>query len=407
EYIFEIRDILKGSIAIDIKYLRDLMQQYAEKFKFEDANSVKEKLQILEKFQNRSTVVSSTITDVDVFSIDLVEKAAFVNYLKVIAGAIVQTYTTEIRKALDESKEELLQYAIVDIRQKIFSNARELLVPFQPEFELENVKFKVPERGDKKKLLDLSLRNAKYFRLEKEKQHILAKPKDNTKRILETLKRDLQLKELPVQIECFDNSNLQGSNPVAACVVFKNGKPAKKEYRHYHVKTVEGPNDFASMEEIVYRRYKRLLEEDKSLPQLIIIDGGKGQLGMALNALEKLSLRGKIAIIGIAKKLEEIFFPGDSVPLYLDKTSESLKVIQFARDEAHRFGITFHRQLRSKNFIKSELEEIPGIGEKTIQTLLKRFKSVENLKNQAYQTVANEIGDSKAVKIFDFYKLKH
>lgn len=407
EYIFEIRDILKGNISIVIKYLRDLMQQYAEKFKFEDANSVKEKLEILEKFQNRSTVVSSTITDVDVFSIDMVEKAAFVNYLKVINGAIVQTYTTEIRKALDESKEELLQYAIVDIRQKIFSNARELLVPFQPEFELENVKFKVPERGDKKKLLDLSLRNAKYFRLEKEKQHILAKPIDNTKRILETLKRDLQLKELPVQIECFDNSNLQGSNPVAACVVFKNGKPAKKEYRHYHVKTVEGPNDFASMEEIVYRRYKRLLEEDKSLPQLIIVDGGKGQLGMALNALEKLSLRGKIAIIGIAKKLEEIFFPGDSVPLYLDKTSESLKVIQFARDEAHRFGITFHRQLRSKNFIKSELEEIPGIGEKTIQTLLKRFKSVENLKNQAYQTVANEIGDSKAVKIFDFYKLKH
>ncbi len=407
EYIVEIRDILKGNISIVIKYLRDLMQRYAEEFKFEEANSIKEKLQILEKFQNRSTVVSSTITDVDVFTIDMVEKAAFVNYLKVINGAIVQTYTTEIRKALDESEEELLQYAIVDIRQKIFSNARELLVPFQLEFELENVKFKVPERGDKKKLLDLSLRNAKYFRLEKEKQHILAKPKDNTKRILETLKKDLQLKELPVQIECFDNSNLQGSNPVAACVVFKNGKPAKKDYRHYHVKTVEGPNDFASMEEIVYRRYKRLLEEEKSLPQLIIIDGGKGQLGMALNALEKLSLRGKIAIIGIAKKLEEIFFPGDSVPLYLDKTSESLKVIQFARDEAHRFGITFHRQLRSKNFIKSELEEIPGIGEKTIQALLKRFKSVENLKNQAYQAVADEIGDSKAVKIFDFYKLKH
>lgn len=405
KYIDEIRDILKGNIAVVIKYLRDLMHRYAENFQFEEANQVKEKLQILEKFQNRSTVVSSTITDVDVFTIDVVEKAAFINYLKVINGAIVQTYTTEIKKALDETKEELLEYAIVDIRQKIFSNAKELLVPFQPEFELENVNFKVPVRGDKKKLLDLSLRNAKYFRLEKEKQHALTKPKDNTKRILETIKRDLQLKELPVHIECFDNSNLQGTNPVAACVVFKNGKPAKKEYRHYHVKTVEGPNDFASMEEIVYRRYKRLLEEEKSLPQLMIIDGGKGQLGMALSALEQLNLRGKIAIIGIAKKLEEIFFPGDSVPLYLDKNSESLKVIQFARDEAHRFGITFHRQLRSKNFIKSELEEIPGIGEKTIQALLKRFKSVENLKKQAYSTVAGEIGNSKAVKIFDYYQL--
>ncbi len=406
KYIEEIRDILKGNISGVIKYLREMMHRYAEDFQFEEANQVKEKLQILEKFQNRSTVVSSTITDVDVFTIDVVEKAAFVNYLKVINGAIVQTYTTEIKKALDEDREELLRYAIVDIRQKIFSNARELIVPFDPGFELENVRFKVPERGDKKKLLDLSLRNAKYFRLEKEKQQALSKPKDSSRRILETLKKDLQLKELPSHIECFDNSNLQGTHPVAACVVFKNGKPAKKDYRHFHVKTVEGPDDFASMQEIVFRRYKRLLDEKQSLPQLIIIDGGKGQLGMALNALEDLGLRGKIAIIGIAKKLEEIFFPGDSVPLYLDKSSESLKLIQFARDEAHRFGITFHRKLRSKSFIKSELEEIPGIGEKTIQALLRRFKSLENLKKQAYHTVAEEIGDSKAVKIFDFYKLK-
>ncbi|WP_299578483.1 excinuclease ABC subunit UvrC [uncultured Sunxiuqinia sp.] len=405
EYIAEIRNILKGNISVVINYLRELMHRYSENFQFEEANSVKEKLQILEKFQNRSTVVSATITDVDVFSIDVVEKAAFVNYLKVINGAIVQTYTTEIKKALDETKEELLEYAIVDIRQKIFSNAKELIVPFEPEFELDKVTFKVPVRGDKKKLLDLSLRNAKYFRLEKEKQQTLAKPKDGSRRILETLQRDLQLKELPSHIECFDNSNLQGTNPVAACVVFKNGKPAKKEYRHYHVKTVEGPNDFASMEEIVYRRYKRLLDEGKTLPQLIIIDGGKGQLGMALNALGVLKLRGKIAIIGIAKKLEEIFFPGDPVPLYLDKSSESLKLIQFARDEAHRFGITFHRKLRSKNFIHSELEKIPGVGEKTIQALLKRFKSVENLKKQPYRLVADEIGDSKAVKVFDFYKL--
>ena len=407
QYIDEIRDILKGNISGVIKYLRDLMHRYADDFQFEEANQIKEKLLILEKFQNRSTVVSSTITDVDVFGIDVVEKSAFVNYLKVINGAIVQTYTTEIKKALDESKEELLQYALVDIRQKIFSNAKELLVSCQPGIELDDVKFKIPVRGDKKKLLDLSERNAKYFRLEKEKQQILAKPIQHTSRILETLKKDLQLKELPTRIECFDNSNLQGSNPVAACVVFKNVRPAKKEYRHYHVKTVEGANDFASMEEIVFRRYKRQLEEKQELPQLIIIDGGKGQLGMALNALEKLDLRGKIAIVGIAKKLEEIFFPGDSVPLYLDKNSESLKVIQQARDEAHRFGITFHRKLRSKNFIKSELEEIPGIGEKTIQALLRQFKSLENLKNQPYDTVAKEIGDSKALKIFEYFKLKN
>lgn len=404
--IEQIRDILKGNITGVIKYLRDLMKKYADEYKFEQAAQIKEKVEILEKFRSKSTVVSTTITNVDVFGIDVVERSAFVNYLKVINGAIVQMYTTEVKKALDETPEELLAYAIVDIRQKIFSNAKELLVPFDPGISLENVYFRVPERGDKRKLLDLSVRNAKYYRMEKEKQLILSKPQQSTSRILETIKKDLQLKEVPVQIECFDNSNLQGTNPVAACVVFKNAKPAKSEYRHFNVKTVEGPNDFASMEEIVYRRYRRQLEEDKPLPQLIIIDGGKGQLGMALNALEKLNLRGKIAIIGIAKKLEEIFFPGDSIPLYLDKNSETLKIIQQARDEAHRFGITFHRKKRSLNFIKSQLEEIPGIGEKTIQHLLKEFKSVENLKNQSYTTVAAQIGDSKAVKIFDFFNLK-
>ena len=407
EYIGQIRDILKGNITGVIKYLRDLMRKFAAEYKFEEAGQIKEKVEILEKFRSKSTVVSSTITDVDVFGIDVVERSAFVNYLKVINGAIVQMYTTEIKKALDESPEELLAYAIVDIRQKIFSNAKELLVPFDPGITLEQVAFKVPARGDKKKLIDLSVRNAKYYRMEKEKQMILSKPQQNTGRILETIKKDLQLKELPVQIECFDNSNLQGTNPVAACVVFKNGRPAKKEYRHFNIKTEQGPNDFASMEEIVYRRYKRQMEEERPLPQLIIIDGGKGQLGMALNALEKLNLRGKIAIIGIAKKLEEIFFPGDSVPLYLDKNSETLKVIQQARDEAHRFGITFHRTKRSKSFIKSQLEEVPGIGERTIQFLLREFKSVENLKNQSYHTVASQIGDSKAAKIFSFFNLKH
>jgi len=405
-YINEIRDILKGNISGVIKYLRDLMNEFAKNYQFEEANQIKEKLEILEKFQNRSTVVSSTITDVDVFGIDVVERSAFINYLKVINGAIVQTYTIEIKKALDESPEELLEYAIVDIRQKIFSNARELLVPFKPTIELDGISFKVPAIGDKKKLLDLSIRNAKYFRMEKEKQFALSKPAQSTNRILETMKKDLQLKELPIQIECFDNSNLQGTNPVAACVVFKNGKPAKKEYRHFNVKSVEGPNDFASMEEIVYRRYKRQIEEEKPLPQLIVIDGGKGQLGAALAALEKLNLRGKIPIIGIAKKLEEIFFPGDSVPLYLDKNSETLKVIQAARDEAHRFGISFHRQKRSKTFIQSELENVPGVGEKTIQHLLRKFKSLENLKNQPYDTVALEIGDSRTAKIFEYFNIK-
>lgn len=406
QYIEQIRDILKGNITGVIKYLRELMKEFAQEYRFEEAGQIKEKLEILEKFRSKSTVVSATITDVDVFGIDVVERSAFVNYLKVINGAIVQMYTTEIKKALDETPEELLAYAIVDIRQKIFSNARELLVPFDPGIILEQVTFKVPVRGEKKKLIDLSVRNAKYYRMEKEKQMILSKPRQSISRILETIKKDLQLKELPVQIECFDNSNLQGTNPVAACVVFKEGRPAKKEYRHFNVKTVEGPNDFASMEEIVFRRYKRQMEEGRPLPQLIIIDGGKGQLGMALNALEKLNLRGKIAIIGIAKKLEEIFFPGDSVPLYLDKNSETLKVIQQARDEAHRFGITFHRTKRSKDFIKSQLEKIPGIGEKTIQSLLREFKSVENLKNQSYHTVASKIGDSKAAKVFDFFDLR-
>jgi excinuclease ABC subunit C len=406
KYIEEIKDILKGNIAGVIKYLREMMKGFAENYQFEEANQVKIKLEALEKFQNKSTVVSTTITDVDVFGIEVVEKSAFVNYLKVINGAIVQTYTAEIKKALDESPEALLEYAIVDIRQKIFSNSKELLVPFKPGIELDGVSFKIPVRGDKKKLLDLSIRNAKYFRLEKEKQYALSKPAQSTNRILETMKKDLRLHELPIQIECFDNSNLQGTNPVAACVVFKNAKPAKKEYRHFNVKTVEGPNDFASMEEIIYRRYKRQLEENNPLPDLIIIDGGKGQLGAALNALEKLDLRGKIPIIGIAKKLEEIFFPGDSVPLYLDKNSETLKVIQQARDEAHRFGITFHRKKRSKNFIQSELQNIPGVGEKTIQHLLRKFKSLENLKKQSYDTVATEIGDSRATKIFNYFNLK-
>jgi len=403
--IEQIKEILKGNIAGVIKYLKDLMRQFAAEMKFEDAAIVKESLDLLEKFQSRSTVVSNTINDVDVFTIEVDEAFAYVNYLKIIRGAIMQTYTMEIKKVLDESPEELLEFAIVDIRQKIFSNAKEILVPIKLDIQLEGIKIQIPKQGDKKKLLELSERNAKYFRIEKMKHQLVSKTEKNTTRILETMQKDLQLKVHPVHIECFDNSNLQGTNPVSSCVVFKNIRPSKKDYRHFNVKTVEGPNDFASMEEVVYRRYKRMLEEEQSLPQLIVIDGGKGQLGAALMALEKLDLRGKISIIGIAKRLEEIYFPGDSVPLYLDKNSETLKIIQQLRDEAHRFGITFHRNKRSGDFVKSELENISGIGEKTITAILKRFKSVENLKKLSYQDVASEIGDSKARLIFDFYKL--
>ncbi len=403
--ISQIKEILKGNITGVIKYLKDLMLQFSIDMKFEEAALVKEKLDLLEKFQSRSTVVNNTISDVDVFTIDVDEAFAYVNYLKIIRGAIMQTYTMEIKKVLDESADELLEFAIVEIRQKIFSNAREILVPLKLDIELEGIKFQIPKQGDKKKLLDLSERNAKYYRLEKQKHQVVSKTEKNTTRILDTMQKDLQLKSLPIHIECFDNSNLQGTNPVSSCVVFRNAKPAKKDYRHFNVKTVVGPDDFASMEEVVFRRYRRLVEEGNSLPQLIVIDGGKGQLGAALNALEKLDLRGKIAMIGIAKKLEEIYFPGDSVPLYLDKNSESLKIIQQLRDEAHRFGITFHRNKRSGDFIKSELENIPGIGEKTRTALLKRFKSVENLKNQDLSVVAAEIGNSKARLIFDFYKL--
>ncbi len=405
--IDQIKEILKGNITGVIKYLKDLMSKFSVEMKFEEAAAIKEKLVLLEKFQSRSTVVSNSISDVDVFTIDEDEDFAYVNYLKIIRGAIMQTYTMELKKVLDESPSELLEFAIVDIRQKIFSNAKEILVPIKLDIELEGVKFQIPKQGDKKKLLELSERNAKYFRMEKMKHQMVSRTEKNELRILETMQKDLQLKVKPVHIECFDNSNLQGTNPVSSCVVFRNTRPSKKDYRHFNVKTVVGPDDFASMEEVVYRRYRRLLEEEKSLPQLIVIDGGKGQLGAALNALEKLQLRGKIAIIGIAKKLEEIYFPGDSVPLYLDKNSETLKIIQQLRDEAHRFGITFHRNKRSGEFIKSELENISGIGEKSITAILKQFKSVENLKNQSLRQVADEIGDSKARLIFDFYKLKY
>ncbi len=402
--IADIADILKGNISGVIKHLEGMMADMAENLNFEEAAAIKEKYDSLKRYQSRSTVVSPVITDVDVYSIEEDENFAFINYLKIIKGAIIQTFTLEIKKGLDENTEELLLAGIIEIRQKIFSNAREILVPFKLENVIENVTFRVPQRGEKKQLLDLSKRNAKYFRLEKDKQAVLKNPQVRTDRILNTIKKDLQLKELPERIECFDNSNLQGTNPVAACVVFKNAKPAKKEYRHFNIKTVEGPNDFASMEEVVFRRYKRLKEENKPLPNLIVVDGGKGQLSATMKAMDKLELRGKITVIGIAKRLEEIYFPGDSVPLYINKNSETLKVIQHLRDEAHRFGITFHRDKRSKSFIKSELGNINGIGEKTTEKLLKDFKSVKQIKLQKLDALEASIGKAKARVVYDYFQ---
>jgi len=401
--ISDINNILKGNISGVIKHLKDIMAEMADSLNFEEAGKVKEKYQSLKRYQSRSTIVSPTITDVDVFTIEEDEKFAFVNYLKVIKGAIIQTFTLEIKKVLNETPEELLLSGIVEIRQKIFSNAKEILVPIKLDFNLENVVFKIPQRGEKSDLLALSQRNAKYFRLEKEKHAVLKDPKIRVEQLLSTIKKDLQLQDDPVHIECFDNSNLQGSLPVAACVVFKNGKPSSKEYRHFNIKTVDGPNDFASMEEVVYRRYRRLLDENKSLPQLIVIDGGKGQLSSAVSALEKLNLRGKISIIGIAKKLEEIYFPGDSVPIYINKNSQTLKVIQHLRDEAHRFGITFHRDKRSKAQITSELNSIDGIGEKTTHKLLNDFKSVKSIKEQTLDDLAKSVGSSKAQVVFNYF----
>lgn len=401
--ISNIHDILKGNITGVIKYLEEEMKFHAREMNFEEAQRFKEKYNSLISYQSKSTVVSPTITDVDVFTIENVEKAAFVNYLKIIQGAIVQTYTLEIQKTLDEPEEDLLTAGIIEIRQKIFSNAKEILVQKKLSNFLDGVRFAVPIKGDKLKLIELSARNAKYFRLEKEKQEFIRNPKISEERILNTIKIDLQLKELPEKIECFDNSNFQGTDAVAACVVFKNGKPFKSEYRHYNIKTVEGPNDFASMEEVVTRRYQRMLNENTPLPQLIVIDGGKGQLTSAVNSLKKLELYGKIPIIGIAKNLEEIFFPEDSVPLYINKNSETLKVIQHLRDEAHRFGITFHRNKRSKNFITSELTRINGIGDSITQILLKRFKSVKRIKVLTIEELRAEIGLAKAKIVYNYF----
>jgi excinuclease ABC subunit C len=403
EMIKEVRGIVKGNISEINKHLKEIMHKYATALDFENAQKVKVKIEALETFQNKSTVVSPTINNVDVFSIQSDEKIGFVNYMRVVNGAIIQAHTVELKKKLDETDEALLAIGMLELRTRYESESKEIIVPFEMDFSIPNSFYTIPQRGDKKKLLELSERNAKFYRLESRKQAERVDPERHSKRILEQMKSDLRLKELPVHIECFDNSNIQGSDPVGACVVFRNAKPAKKDYRHFNIKTVEGPDDFASMEEVVYRRYKRLVDEGESLPQLIVIDGGKGQLSAALKSLEKLDLRGTIAIIGIAKRLEEIYFPGDTLPLYLKKTSESLKVIQQLRNEAHRFGITHHRNRRSKGAIQSELSEIKGIGEKTAKELLLRFKSVKRVKESTLMELEEIVGFSKAKLVFEHF----
>ncbi len=402
--IANIKEIVKGNINSVSKYLKSILQHHVEKLEFEKAQIIKEKIDALEKFQSKSTVVSPTITNVDVFSITSDEKTAYVNFLKVVNGSIIQGHTIELKKKLDESNQELLTLSIAELRERFHSDAKEVLVPFEIETEFPGVEFIIPQRGDKKHLLDLSERNVDYYKREKIKQESLVDPERHTKRILEQMKKDLHLTEEPRHIECFDNSNFQGAYPVAAMTVFKDCKASKKDYRHFNIKTVEGPDDFASMEEIIYRRYKRVQEENQSMPQLIVIDGGKGQLSAALQSLDKLGLRGKVAIIGIAKRLEEIYFPGDSIPLYLDKRSETLKIIQQIRDEAHRFGITHHRSKRDKGTLKTELTEIKGISTATAQKLLSELKSVKRIKDASENELTDIIGKAKAKTIIDYYK---
>jgi len=401
--IAAIRDIIKGNFRRSLDQFKTQMKQYASAMEFERAQEIKEKLESLENYQAKSTVVSPKITNVDVFTIISDESYGYVNFFQVAYGSIIRSHTLEIKKKLDESEKEMLSLAIVDLRQRFNSQSKEIYLPFEIHLG-PKVKVTVPKLGDKKKLVALSQRNAKFFRLERFKQIKIIDPERHVKRLMQQMKTDLRLQEEPVHIECFDNSNIQGTNPTAACVVFKNGKPFKRDYRHFKIKTVVGPDDFASMEEVVHRRYKRLADEGQSLPQLIVIDGGKGQLSSAVKSLDRLGLRGQIAIIGIAKRLEEIYYPDDSIPLYLDKKSETLKVIQQLRNEAHRFGLTLHRNIRSKNALKSPLDDIEGIGPKTKELLLKEFKSLKRIKAAEQGEIILLLGKVKGGKIYQ--KLK-
>ncbi len=405
ENIKEIKEILRGNISPVLQHLKSEMNSFAANMNFESANIYKEKIETLENYQSKSTVVSTIIDNIDVFAISSDEKIAFVNYLKVNKGTISQTQTIEIRKKLDETDEELLILAISDFRNKFSSTAREIIVPFEINVDTEeNIKFIVPKLGDKKNLLELSMKNVMFFKKSKLEQYEKLNPDARTERLLLQLQKDLRMNQLPKHIECFDNSNFQGKYPVSAIVVFKDAKPSKKDYRHFNVKTVEGPNDFATMEEAVYRRYKRVMEEEGELPHLIIIDGGKGQLSSAMTSLKKLGISKKVTVIGIAKRLEEIYYPGDSLPLYIDKKSESLKLIQHLRDEAHRFGITFHRSKRDKGTLKSELQDIPGIGTTTLEKLLTKFKSVKKIRESSDEELASVLNKNQLIALREYFK---
>jgi excinuclease ABC subunit C len=399
-----IREIIKGNISQVAKQLREVMMNLASEEEFEKAHLVKEKLMLLDKYQGKSTVVNPSVNNVDVFSIATAGLHAYVNYMKVMNGAIIQVHTIELHNKLDETPGELLSIAVTELRNRFQSQSPEIIVPFPLEFTPEGSKLVIPKIGDKKKLLDLSERNVKYYQLEKEKQKEAVDPEHRSKRVLDTMMRDLRMNELPAHIECFDNSNIQGEYAVAAMVCFKNAKPDKSEYRHFNIRTVEGPNDFASMEEIIYRRYHRLLEENKPLPQLIVVDGGKGQLSAALKSLEALGLTGKMTVIGIAKRLEEIYYPNDPLPMYLDKKSETLKIIQQMRDEAHRFGITHHRKKREKAVMSPQLTEIHGVGYSLNQKLLWKFKSVKNIRLASLEELQEVIGKSKGLLVYNHFR---
>ena len=403
EIIEHARKLIKGNIHGLITDLKQLMQQFAEQMEFEKAQSVKEQIKTLENYKSKSTIVNPKINNVDVISLVEDGNRFYVNYLKVISGAIVQAHTIEIINKLDESAHDILLFAVMDFRKRFSSDSKEVIIPFALDANLIDFDITVPQRGDKKQLLELSLRNAKHFKMELQKQRDLVDPHRHKKRILAKMKVDLRMNKEPKVIECFDNSNFQGDYPVAAMVQFVDAKPYKKEYRHYNIKTVEGPNDYASMEEVILRRYSRLQKEEKQLPDLIVVDGGKGQLSSAVSSLKSLDLFGKIAVIGIAKRLEEIYYPNDSVPLYLDKTGETLKVIQHLRDEAHRFGITHHRSKRYKGTIKTELTNIENIGNSTAQKLLRKFKSVKKIKLASHDELASIIGKSKAQVVFKHF----
>ncbi|NLJ42270.1 MAG: excinuclease ABC subunit C [Bacteroidales bacterium] len=404
ESVVQIRDILKGNILAVTGRLREKMAEYSALLRFEEAQMLKEKIELLNSFRSHSAVVSNNIRNVDVFAFTADNERCYVNYLKVVEGAVVQAFTLEMRSKVDEERESLLGFAITEIRQRYSSDSPEIIVPFKPDIQFHNIRYTIPKIGEKLKLLQLAERNAIYYKHEQKKKLLEHTPEARSGRNLEKVRNDLHMPSLPVHIECFDNSNIMGTNPVAACVVFRNGRPSKNDYRHFNIKTVTGPDDFSSMEEVIFRRYRRMLDEGQPLPQLIVIDGGKGQLSSAMKSIDKLNLREKITVIGIAKKLEEIYFPGDSVPIYLDKNSYSLKLIRQLRDEAHRFGINFHRRKRSSEMIKSELDRIKGIGPKTKKVLLGKFDSVDQIRNIPYADLEKLVGRSKASILTEYYK---